>query len=83
MAEIKGAVPQPWIVKNSSVATETIEKQKIHSELLKNEHDLSIYIPAGNAADFSRDIVAHLGLVVSGMCLLTAKSATPEDNRSA
>jgi Domain of unknown function (DUF3327) len=36
MAEIKGAVPQPWIVKNSSVAAGTIEKQKIHSELLKN-----------------------------------------------
>jgi len=47
MAEIKGAVPQPWIVKNSSVAAGTIEKQKIHSELLKNEHDLSIYLPAG------------------------------------
>jgi enterochelin esterase-like enzyme len=47
MAELKGAVPQPWIVKNSSVATGTIEKQKIHSEILKNEHDLSIYLPAG------------------------------------
>jgi enterochelin esterase-like enzyme len=47
MAEIKGAVPQPWIVKNSSVAAGTIEKQKIHSELLKNDHDLSIYLPAG------------------------------------
>jgi enterochelin esterase-like enzyme len=50
MAEIKGAVPQPWIVKNSSVAAGTIEKQKIHSELLKNEHDLSIYLPAGYRA---------------------------------
>jgi enterochelin esterase-like enzyme len=47
MAEIKGAVPQPWIVKNSSVAAGKIEKQKIHSELLKDEHDLSIYLPAG------------------------------------
>ena len=51
MAEIKGAVPQPWIVKNSSVATGTIEKQRIHSELLKNEHDLSIYLPAGYRAN--------------------------------
>ena len=51
MAEIKGAVPQPWIVRNSSVATGTIEKQKIHSELLKNEHDLSIYLPAGYKAN--------------------------------
>ncbi|MGC2169765.1 MAG: alpha/beta hydrolase-fold protein [Candidatus Sulfotelmatobacter sp.] len=51
MAEIKGAVPQPWIVKNSSVAAGTIEKQKIHSDLLKNEHDLSIYLPAGYRAN--------------------------------
>jgi enterochelin esterase-like enzyme len=51
MAEIKGAVPQPWIVKNSGVAAGTIEKQRIHSELLKNEHDLSIYLPAGYRAN--------------------------------
>jgi enterochelin esterase family protein len=60
MAEIKGAAPQPWIVKNSSVAAGTIEKQKIHSELLKNEHDLSIYLPAGykaNAAPYDLVVV--------------------------
>jgi enterochelin esterase family protein len=51
MAEIKGAVPQPWIVKNSSVAEGTIEKRRIHSGLLKNEHDLSIYLPAGYRAN--------------------------------
>jgi enterochelin esterase-like enzyme len=51
MAEIKGAVPQPWTVKNSNVAAGTIEKQKIHSELLKNEHDLSIYLPVGYSAN--------------------------------
>jgi enterochelin esterase family protein len=51
MAEIKGAVPQPWIVKNSNVAAGTIEKQKIHSELLKNDHNLSIYLPAGYKAN--------------------------------
>jgi enterochelin esterase-like enzyme len=51
MAEIKGAVPQPWTVKNSNVAAGTIEKQKIHSELLKNDHDLSIYLPAGYKAN--------------------------------
>jgi enterochelin esterase-like enzyme len=50
MAEIKGAVPQPWIVKKSDVAAGTIEKQKIYSELLKNEHELSIYLPAGYTA---------------------------------
>jgi enterochelin esterase family protein len=51
MAEIKGAVPQPWIVKNSNVAAGTIEKQRIHSEILNNEHDLSIYLPAGYRAN--------------------------------
>jgi enterochelin esterase-like enzyme len=51
MAEIKGAVPQPWIVKNSSIAAGTVEKQKIHSELLKNDHDLSIYLPVGYEAN--------------------------------
>ena len=51
MAEIEGAVPQPWIVKNPSVVSGTIEKQKIHSELLKNDHDLSIYLPAGYKAN--------------------------------
>ena len=30
---------------------------------------------------FPVTFVADLGLLVSGMCLLTAKSATPEDNR--
>ena len=51
MAEIKGAVPQPWIVKNSNVAAGTIEKQKVHSALLNNDHDLSIYLPAGYKAN--------------------------------
>jgi enterochelin esterase-like enzyme len=51
MAEIKGAVPQPWIVNNTNIRAGTIEKQKIHSELLKNEHDLSIYLPAGYKAN--------------------------------
>jgi enterochelin esterase-like enzyme len=60
MAEIKGAVPQPWIVKNSSVRAGTIEKQKIDSKLLKNEHDLSIYLPAGykaNAAPYDLVVI--------------------------
>ena len=60
IAEIKEAVPQPWIVKNISVRAGTIEKQKIHSELLKNEHDLSIYLPAGykaNAAPYDLVVI--------------------------
>jgi enterochelin esterase family protein len=51
LAEIQGAVPQPWIVKDSKIEAGTIEKQKIHSEILKNEHDLSIYLPAGYKAN--------------------------------
>ncbi len=51
MVEIKGAVPQPWIVKNSSVAAGTVVKRKIHSQLLKNDHNLSIYLPAGYKAN--------------------------------
>jgi enterochelin esterase-like enzyme len=51
MAEIKGAIPQPWTVKNSSVAAGTLEKQRIHSELLNNDHNLSIYLPAAYQAN--------------------------------
>lgn len=76
MAEIKGAVPQPWIVKNSSVAAGTIEKQKIHSELLNNEHDLSIYLPAGykaNAAPYDLVVIfdesAYLGKIPTPVIL--------------
>ena len=60
MAEITSAVPQPWIVKNPNVTAGTIERQKIHSELLKNEHDLSIYLPAGykaNAAPYDLVVI--------------------------
>jgi len=60
MAEIRGAVPQPWIVKNSDVSTGIIEKSTIHSELLKNEHELSIYLPAGykaNAAPYDLVVI--------------------------
>jgi enterochelin esterase-like enzyme len=49
IAELPGAVPQPWLVRNSSVAAGTVEKHTTHSELLKNDHDLSVYLPAGYA----------------------------------
>ena len=86
MAEIKGAVPQPWIVKNSNVAAGVIEKNKIHSELLKNEHDLSIYLPAGykaNAAPYDLVVIfdesAYLGKVPTPVILdnLIAASKIP------
>jgi enterochelin esterase-like enzyme len=47
IAELPGAAPQPWLVPNNSVASGTVEKHTIHSELLKNDHDLSVYLPAG------------------------------------
>ena len=87
VAEIIGAVPQPWIVKNSSVAPGTIEKQKIHSELLKNEHDLSIYLPAGyraNAAPYDLVVIfdesAYLTKVPTPVILdnLIAASKIPQ-----
>jgi enterochelin esterase-like enzyme len=53
MAEIMGAIPQPWIVKDGNGAMGTIDKQKIHSDLLKNEHNLSIYLPARYKANGS------------------------------
>ena len=73
MAEIKGAVPQPWIVKNSSVVAGTIVKRKIHSELLKNDHDLSIYLPAGYKA---RATPYHLVVIFDESAYLT-KVPTP------
>ena len=86
MAEIKGAVPQSWILKSSNVAAGTIEKQKIHSELLKNEHDLSIYLPVGykaNATPYDLVVVfdesAYLTKVPTPMILdnLIATSKIP------
>jgi enterochelin esterase-like enzyme len=47
IAELPGAVPQPWLIRNSSIPAGSVEKQTIHSELLKNDHDLSVYLPAG------------------------------------
>jgi enterochelin esterase-like enzyme len=83
MAEIKGAVPQPWIVKNGSVAPGTIEKQNIHSEILKNEHDLSIYLPAGykaNAAPYDLVVIfdesAYLSKIPTPIILDNLVAAT-------
>lgn len=47
IAELPGAAPQPWLVPNNSVASGTVEKLTIHCELLKNDHDLSVYLSAG------------------------------------
>ena len=53
MVELPGAVPQPWIVKNPAIPAGRVEKQKIRSELLKNEHNLSVYTPPGYKANGS------------------------------
>jgi enterochelin esterase-like enzyme len=50
MVELPGAVPQPWIVKNPAIPAGYVEKQKIKSELLKNERGLSVYTPPGYKA---------------------------------
>ena len=50
MVELPGAAPQPWIVKNPAIPAGHVEKQKIRSELLKNEHNLSVYTPPGYKA---------------------------------
>jgi enterochelin esterase-like enzyme len=86
IAEIKGAVPQPWIVKNSNIAEGAIERRKIHSELLNNEHNLSIYLPAGykaNVAPYDLVVIfdesAYLGKVPTPVILdnLIAASKIP------
>jgi enterochelin esterase-like enzyme len=53
MVELPGAVPQPWIVKNPAIPAGHVDKQKIKSELLKNERNLSVYTPPGYKTDGS------------------------------
>jgi enterochelin esterase-like enzyme len=45
MAELPGAPPQPWIVRNDAIPAGKVEKHKIVSSLLKNERNLSVYTP--------------------------------------
>jgi len=51
MAELPGAPPQPWIVRNDAIPAGKIDKHKIASGLLKNERNLSVYTPPGYRAD--------------------------------
>jgi Domain of unknown function (DUF3327)/Putative esterase len=51
MAELPGAVPQPWIVKSTGTPAGPVERHKIKSELLKSEHNLSVYTPPGYKKD--------------------------------
>ena len=45
MAELPGAPPQPWIVRNDQNPAGKVHKHKIASTLLKNERNLSVYTP--------------------------------------
>jgi len=45
MAELPGAPPQPWIVRNDTLPAGKVDKHKIASDLLKNERNLSVYTP--------------------------------------
>ena len=45
MAELPGAPPQPWIVRNDKIPAGKVDKHKIASNLLKNERNLSVYTP--------------------------------------
>ena len=45
MAELPGAPPQPWIVRNDAIPAGKVDKHKIASDLLKNERNLSVYTP--------------------------------------
>src|SRR5438067_13870839 len=51
MAELPGAPPQPWIVRNDTIPAGSVDKHKIASEPLKNERNLSIYTPPGYRAN--------------------------------
>src|SRR5262245_9305032 len=51
MAELPGAPPQPWIVRNDTIPPGKVDKHKIASALLKNERNLSVYTPPGYVAN--------------------------------
>jgi enterochelin esterase-like enzyme len=51
MVELPDAKPQPYIAKRDGVPAGKIEKSRIKSALLGNEHDLSVYTPPGYRRD--------------------------------
>ena len=51
MVEMPDAKPQPYVAKRAGVLAGNVEKSRIKSELLGNEHDLSIYTPPGYRRD--------------------------------
>ena len=51
MAELPGAVAQPWIISKPGTPEGRIEKQTIKSEIQKLERDLFVYTPHGYKSD--------------------------------
>ncbi len=51
LAELPGAPPQPWIVRNDTLPAGTVNKHRITSALLKNERNLSVYTPPAYRAN--------------------------------
>ncbi|MEK6409942.1 MAG: alpha/beta hydrolase-fold protein [Acidobacteriota bacterium] len=59
IAELPGAAPQPWGVRQPEVPKGSVENVKIKSEILKNERRGWVYTPPG----YTRDAKAY-GLIV-------------------
>lgn len=47
MAELPGAPPQPWIAKKPEIPEGKLEKHRLASVLLGNEHNITVYTPYG------------------------------------
>jgi len=86
MAELPGATPQPWIVKNAANPEGKLEEHRIKSEFLKNERGVTVYTPPGYRANgkpcallVAFDGDSYLDLVPTPVILdnLTAASKIP------
>ena len=53
VAELPGAVPQPWLVTKPGIAEGRVEKQTIKSAILKIDRPFSVYTPPNYKADGS------------------------------
>lgn len=74
--ELPAAPPQPWIVKHADIPPGTVERHRIKSLLLGDEHDIWVYTPAGyqssvepNALLFLFDADPYLDLVPTPVIL--------------
>ncbi len=51
VAELPGAVPQPWLIKKPGAPEGRVEKQTINSKVQKLDRPFSVYTPANYKAD--------------------------------